>query len=95
MTQQQFIQEIKRLSIAERIALIEAISRDLREELTSRADNVSAVPPTTEQAGPQHAEQGKASLSQRLRGIVKFDGPPPTDEELKDAYTDYLVEKYS
>ncbi|MFN8474458.1 MAG: hypothetical protein U0822_19865 [Anaerolineae bacterium] len=30
----------------------------------------------------------------RLRGILKPDGPMPTDEELKDDYTRYLIEKY-
>jgi hypothetical protein len=29
-----------------------------------------------------------------LRGIAKRDGPAPTDEELKDEYADYLIQKY-
>lgn len=28
------------------------------------------------------------------RGMLKTNGPTPTDEELADAYTDYLIEKY-
>jgi hypothetical protein len=39
-------------------------------------------------------ERGTA-LSQRLSGVIKFDGEPPTDEELKDMRADYLREKYS
>jgi len=35
------------------------------------------------------------SVSSRLRGIAKFDGPPPSDEELKEDYIRYLTEKYS
>lgn len=31
---------------------------------------------------------------QRLRGIAATDGPPPTDEEVREMYTDYLSEKY-
>lgn len=31
----------------------------------------------------------------RLEGIIKFDDPPPTDEELKEDYINYLIEKYS
>jgi len=31
----------------------------------------------------------------RVRGLLKPDGPPPTDAELTDAYTDYLMEKYT
>ncbi|MCU1268292.1 MAG: hypothetical protein JWM21_4610 [Acidobacteria bacterium] len=34
-------------------------------------------------------------LSQRLYGILKFDGEPPTDDEIKDSRADYLTEKYS
>lgn len=30
----------------------------------------------------------------QLRGIAKPAGPPPTDEEVSEMYTDYLVEKY-
>ena len=37
----------------------------------------------------------KESIVSRLRGIAKFDGPPPTDEEIKEDYTRYLMEKYS
>ena len=33
--------------------------------------------------------------AERLRGIIKPDGPMPTDEELKDDYTRYLIEKYT
>ena len=36
----------------------------------------------------------RATLSQRLYGIAKFDGDPPTDEELRDDYVRYLEEKY-
>ena len=28
------------------------------------------------------------------RGMLKPDGPPATDQELLDGYTDYLIEKY-
>ena len=37
----------------------------------------------------------RASIVSRLRGIAKPDGPPPTDEEVKEDYTRYLMEKYS
>ncbi|HZS45248.1 MAG TPA: hypothetical protein VFC63_09120 [Blastocatellia bacterium] len=32
---------------------------------------------------------------EEVRGIAKPDGPMPTDEELKEDYTRYLMEKYS
>jgi eukaryotic-like serine/threonine-protein kinase len=37
----------------------------------------------------------KRSLSQRLYGIAKPDGPIPSDLELKEDYVRYLTEKYS
>jgi hypothetical protein len=39
--------------------------------------------------------QEKRAALERLRGLLKFEGGPPTDEEVKDMITDYLVEKYS
>ena len=42
----------------------------------------------------QMREHRKSAVS-RLRGIIKFDGETPTDEELKEHYAHYLTEKYS
>jgi hypothetical protein len=94
MTQQQFIEEIRRLSVADRIALLEAITRSLREDLETRQENIS-VNKESRQSGTQSSGEDKVLLSQSLYGILKFDGDPPTDEELKDGYADYLMEKYS
>jgi hypothetical protein len=75
MTYQELAAEIVRLPLPERLALLELVTRSLREEL---------------------ARQPRAgSLAARLRGIGKPDGPPPTDDELRSDYTDYLAEKYS
>jgi hypothetical protein len=90
MIRQQFLEEIKQLSVAERIALIEAITRSLREDLAARQE----IAPLA-QTDAQEAGEDRLSISHRLRGVLKFDGDPPTDEELKEMYTDYLAEKYS
>jgi len=37
----------------------------------------------------------KIAAVRRLRGIAKSEGEPPSDEELKEDYADYLTEKYS
>ena len=39
--------------------------------------------------------QERTSISSRLYGIAKPDGPMPSDEELKEDYIRYLTEKYS
>jgi hypothetical protein len=75
MTQEQLINEIRRLPLERRVELLELISRSVREEMRPRGE--------------------RESLVERLRGIIKFDGEPPSDEELKDMRADYLLEKYS
>jgi hypothetical protein len=75
MTQEQLIDEIRRLPVERRVELLELIARDVREEIRPR--------------------DGRESLVERLRGIAKPDGVPPTDEEIKDDYARYLTEKYS
>ena len=95
MTQQQFVEEIKRLSVVERIGLIEAIMRSVREDLELHGKDESVNSPEFDQTATQSSGESRATLSQRLYGILKFDGDPPSDEELKDHYADYLMEKYS
>ena len=95
MTSEQLIEEIRRLPMAQRLELLEAVSRSLREELEPREDSQADGQGESNQADAQGSDQNATTLSQRLRGILKFDGDPPTDEEVKDAYADYLLEKYS
>jgi vacuolar-type H+-ATPase subunit D/Vma8 len=95
MTQQQFLEEIKQLSIAERITLIEAIFRSLREELETSGGNAAISGVETPEASIQEERERKMAAVRRLRGVLKTSGNPPSDEELKDDYTNYLIEKYS
>jgi hypothetical protein len=90
MTRQEFIEEIMRLSVAERIALLEAISRSLREEFEATDVALSAPAPDT-----ADERERRLNAVRRLRGALKFDGPAPTDEEVREIITDYLIEKYS
>ena len=95
MTQQQFIEEIKQLSVAERLALIETIKRSLREESGTDAEEMT----TSEEAfrksfAPQGAVEIKSENVRRLYGILKFENPPMTREEERELMTDYLMEKY-
>jgi hypothetical protein len=94
MTRRQFLEEIRQLPVAERVALIEAISRSVREDLRSEEARLSTNAAARE-AQAQAAGRDDVPLSQRLRGVIKFDGDPPSDEEVKDIIADYLLEKYS
>lgn len=40
------------------------------------------------------SSNSQESSTKWLRGFLKSDGPPPTDEELKAEYVDYLTQKY-
>lgn len=42
----------------------------------------------------QPPRTGESSLG-RVRGMLKPEGPVPSERELRDTYTDYLIEKYS
>ena len=42
----------------------------------------------------QTPRTGESSLH-RVRGMLKPVGPIPSDRELRDSHTDYLIEKYS
>jgi hypothetical protein len=95
MTRQQFLEEIKQLSVAERIALIEAITRSLREDLETEQDAASITASNNVGVIGESARERKIAAVRRLRGIAKFAGEPPSDEELKEDYVDYLSEKYS
>jgi hypothetical protein len=95
MTQQQFIEEIKQLSIEDRIALIEAISRSLREDLEARESQASKSGSGLSGVENSPTDKRQGSITERLRGILKTDAAPPSSEELRDAYTKYLMEKYS
>lgn len=55
----------------------------LLEELTRKLRMALVL-----KAGPQKAE------TLLRRGMLKTSDPLPTDEEIEEAYTDYLIEKY-
>lgn len=93
MTVEDLMSEVRRLSVEERLHLLELLSHSLHEDWHPAR---RPRPP----AGPEQPEFGEPSFlrvkrpQHRLRGLLKSDEPPPTDTELADAYTDHLLEKY-
>ena len=75
MTYQELLSEIRYLPLDERLALLEALTHSLCDEL-------------------RPVGHARPSASQ-VRGMLKSDGPLPTDAEISDAYTRYLLEKYA
>lgn len=92
MTQQQIIEGIKQLSVAECVTLLEVISRRLREEMSVGGNGGKLTSVPTDPAGEAPDD---TPLSRQLHGVLKFDGGPPNDEGVKDIISDYLLEKYS
>lgn len=93
MTQQQIIEGIKQLSVAECIALLEVISRKLREGL--EAGGVAAPALGNSALAVSGDGVSKSESVRRLRGMLKTEGEPPSDERLKEDYVNHLTEKYS
>ena len=79
--QTEIIEKIIHLPIAERIEIIEKISRSVREDLREKTDEKSSL------------EKRKAAVK-RLRGVARMENPPMTKEEVREDYYNYLTEKY-
>ena len=79
--QTELIEQIIHLPIAERVEIIEKISRSVREDLRENNDEQSSL------------EKRKAAV-ERLRGVAKMENPPMTKEEVREDYYNYLAEKY-
>ena len=88
MTQEEIINTIRQLPLNERVELLEEISRSVKEELRSAGA-------AKDQANDSTQREEKLAAFHRLRGMLKTNEPPPTDQELKDDYVNYLEKKYS
>ena len=84
MTQQQFVQEFKSYPKAKKSVVVSELLRILADDLeeTSRNDAELSI-------------EERVEIVRSLSGIAAIEGKtPPTDEEIKEDYTNYLVEKY-
>ncbi|MCY7375936.1 MAG: hypothetical protein LH472_08170 [Pyrinomonadaceae bacterium] len=79
--QVELIEQIIHLPIAERVEIIEKISRSVREELQENNESKSLL------------DERKAAYF-RLRGALKMENPPMTKEAVREDYYNYLAEKY-
>ena len=81
--QTEIIEQILHLPIAERVEIIETLSRSVKEELRES------------ECDENELERRKRVAHQRLRGIAAVKGKtPPTDEEVKESFMNHLSEKY-
>lgn len=70
--------------------LVEEIKQLTVEEQLALLETISRLI-----RGSLHPKAVTADSVSKLRGILKPEGVLPTDEELSDAHTDYLIEKYT
>lgn len=83
MTQQQIVQEFKRYPKAQKSVVIRQLLQIFEEELdeTAKSDELSI--------------EERIAIVESLSGIAAVEGKtPPTDEQVKEDYTNYLLEKY-
>ncbi len=78
MAYREVLTEAKRLPLGEQLRLVEELLHAMRQS-TKRS-----VPPRRKRIVP----------FTQLRGALKLEGALPTDDEIEDAYTGYLMEKY-
>lgn len=103
MTQEELIKEIKQLPPEDKKALLDVILQIVRDETRPSVPRESVIEQPHGIAKPefgtrdesQDSQRERLSLSQRLSGILKFDGDPPNDEEVRYLIADYLLLKYS
>lgn len=103
MTKEELIREIEQLPLERQREILDALSRNVREN-TPLSEDRSAILDRLQGIAKPHGlahgnvvpdpGNGRATLSQRLYGILQFEDGPPTDEEVKDMIADYLLKKY-
>lgn len=83
MTQQQIVQEFRSYPKAKKSVVIRQLLQIFEEDLVEIVQtNALSV-------------EEKTAIVERLSGIAAVEGKtPPTDEQVKEDYTNYLSEKY-
>ncbi|MBK9715369.1 MAG: hypothetical protein IPO81_29385 [Kouleothrix sp.] len=80
MVDQELVERVTRLPVPARLELIELLTHSLRQELAPEQ---------------MHTTDDPVAIVNRLFGILRTDGTVPTDEEIREEYTDYLSRKYA
>ncbi len=82
MTVKEIVAQAAQLPAKERWLVVTELLRSLQAETATKV---------THETRPDADDEFSAA---RLRGILKPDGPIPTDREIKEDYVSYLIEKY-
>ncbi|BAU41433.1 hypothetical protein O77CONTIG1_01243 [Leptolyngbya sp. O-77] len=93
-----------KLSLSDRLTLVNLIIQSLQQELNKQVSQTETaaqpsstyIPtdiPSSSMRGRLRAE--RTALIDQMRGLLKTDKPAPTDAEVKALLKERLVEKYS
>jgi hypothetical protein len=84
MTQQEIVQEFKTYPKAQKSVIIRQLLQIFEEDLEEITPN-----------GDELSIDERKAIVDSLRGIAATEGKtPPTDEEIKEDYINYISEKY-
>ncbi len=87
MTQQEIYRQIVALPFREQKELVEKLSRNLKLENGENGNK--------EFVEKELSVEEKMAIVESLSGFAAVEGKtPPTDEEIREDYTNYLMEKY-
>ena len=81
MTQQQIVNEFRTFSKVQKTAIVRQLLEILEEDLKEKTEETTV--------------DEKLAAIEKLHGIAAVEGKiPPTDNEIKESYIDYITEKY-
>ena len=84
MTQRQLVQESKSYPKAKKSVVVSELLRILADDLEETSQNNDEL-----------SIEERVEIVRSLSGIAAVEGKtPPTDEEIREDYTNYLLEKY-
>jgi len=82
MSLQDLADQASRLSVSDRLALMDRIVKSLQSELGQTP-------------GGSMGEDHRSALINQMRGFLRTDHPAPTDEEVEAMLEERRIEKYS
>ena len=105
MTVKDIVAQAEQLPLKERWLVVDELLRSLQNEtLAAVADKSQSIDQVDDEFSAarmrgiledkQTPSAPKRSSLDRVLGMLTPDGPMPTDGELKEDYTDYLIKKY-
>lgn len=98
MSVQEIKEQIFKLSVSDRLALVTLIIESLQSELSNQVERTElfeqtyAYIPSSSLRGHLRAE--RTALINQMRGFLRTDKPAPTDTEVQAMLEERLVEKY-